>query len=263
MLKKWDKRGEIKMLHLKEYISPASLEEAYTLNQKKNNKILGGMGWLKMQDRNIGTGIDLSKLGLDTIEETEEEFRIGAMVTLRQLETHPGIDALTQGAVKESLRHIVGVQFRNCATIGGSIWGRFGFSDPLTCLLALNASVELYQGGIVPLSEFIHRPADRDILVRVILPKENVPVVYTSFRNTATDFPVLAVCVAKSETGYRCAVGARPERAALVEGANEAELKEKAAALPYGSNTRGSEEYRRHLSGVLIGRCMKKLEVEA
>jgi CO/xanthine dehydrogenase FAD-binding subunit len=48
-----------------------------------------------------------------------------------------------------------------------------------------------------------------------------------------------------------------------VEGATEAELKEKAAALPYGSNTRGSAEYRRYLSGVLIGRCMKKLEVEA
>lgn len=40
-----------------------------------------------------GTAIDLSGLGLDTIEETDVGFSIGAMVTLRQLETHPGLEA--------------------------------------------------------------------------------------------------------------------------------------------------------------------------
>ena len=39
---------------------------------------------------------------------------------------------------EKSLRHIVGVQFRNCATIGGSIWGRYGFSDVLTMFLAMD-----------------------------------------------------------------------------------------------------------------------------
>ena len=39
--------------------------------------------------------------------------------------------------MREAVRHIVGVQFRNCATVGGSVYGRFGFSDVLTLLLAL------------------------------------------------------------------------------------------------------------------------------
>lgn len=58
--------------------------------------------------------------------------------------------------MKESLRHIVGVQFRNLATVGGSLWGRFGFSDVLTLLLALDAQVELpprrtdVSGGVHP-----------------------------------------------------------------------------------------------------------------
>ncbi len=251
------------MLHLREYVSAASLEEAWTLNQKKSNKILGGLGWLKMESRNVNTGIDLSGLGLDQIEETEEAYRIGCMVTLRQLETHRGIDALTQGAVAESLCHIVGVQFRNCATVGGSIWGRFGFSDPLTCLLALDAAVELYKGGLVPLTEFVSRKPDKDILVRVLLSKTARRVAYTSFRNTATDFPVLAVCVSQGEDGWRCAVGARPQRAALVTAPGPEELKGLAAQLRYDTNTRATEEYRRYLSGVLIGRCLKKLEVEA
>ena len=95
------------------------------------------MLWLKMQNRTVQTVIDLSDLGLSGIEETEEEYRIGAMTSLRELELHKGLDAMTGGAVRESLRHIVGVQFRNLATVGGSIFGRFGFSDVLTMFLAL------------------------------------------------------------------------------------------------------------------------------
>ena len=114
------------MLKIKEYRKVKDLEEAYELNQKKSACVLGGMVWLKMGNRMVSTAIDLSGLGLDTIEETEEEFRIGAMTSLRALETHQGLAAYTNGAMKESLRHIVGVQFRNCATVGGSIFGRFG-----------------------------------------------------------------------------------------------------------------------------------------
>lgn len=47
--------------------------------------------------------------------------------------------------------HIVGVQFRECATFGGSVWGRFGFSDILTGLLALDCEVELAEAGRIPL----------------------------------------------------------------------------------------------------------------
>ena len=66
------------MLRIKEYIRPQSLEEAYQLCQKKGSVVLGGMLWLKMQNRNVNLAIDLQSLGLDTIEETAEEFRIGS-----------------------------------------------------------------------------------------------------------------------------------------------------------------------------------------
>ena len=129
------------MMTIREYKRAESLEEAWQLNQKRPNRVLGGMIWLKMENINVGTAIDLSGLGLDTIEETDDGFSIGAMVTLRQLELNPGLAAYTDGAVRESVRHIVGVQLRNLATVGGSIYSRFGFSDVLTMFLALNASV--------------------------------------------------------------------------------------------------------------------------
>ncbi len=139
------------MLTIREYKKAESLEEAYTLNQKKSNRVIGGMIWLKMETLNVGTAIDLSGLGLDTIEETDTEFRIGAMASLRALELHEGLAAYTNGAMRESVRHIVGVQLRNLATVGGSLYSRFGFSDVLTMFLVLDARVELYKGGIVPL----------------------------------------------------------------------------------------------------------------
>ena len=105
------------MLTIQNYVKAASLEEAYELNQKKSNRIIGGMLWLKMSHMRVQTAIDLSGLGLDFIEEDEREFRIGAMATLRQLELHAGLSQYTGGNMRESLRHIVGVQFRNLATI--------------------------------------------------------------------------------------------------------------------------------------------------
>ena len=69
------------------------------------------------------------------------------------------------------LKHIVGVQFRNLATVGGSIYGRYGFSDVLTLLLGLESYVELYKGGIIPLKEYANMKYDRDILVRIIVKK--------------------------------------------------------------------------------------------
>ena len=142
------------MVTIQNYVRVKNLEEAYTLNQKKGSMILGGMLWTKMQDRTIQTAIDLCELGLDRIDENADAFFIGAMVSLREIELHEGLYAYTQGAVRDALKDIVGVQFRNLATVGGSIWGRFGFSDVLTMFLAMDTYVELFQGGIIPLQEF-------------------------------------------------------------------------------------------------------------
>ena len=75
------------MLNIRQYVRAQSLDEAYELCRKKGNVVLGGMLWLKMQHRNAGTVIDLCDLGLDRIEKNEEEILIGAMVSLRDLET--------------------------------------------------------------------------------------------------------------------------------------------------------------------------------
>ena len=253
------------MLTIQNYVKAESLEQAYELNQKRSSRILGGMLWLRQgRDHRIGTAIDLTGLGLNTIEETEEIFSIGCMTTLHQLETDERLNRFFGGAVRDAVRSIVGVQFRNLATVGGSIWGRFGFSDVLTLFLALDAEVELFHAGRVPLTSFARMPYDRDLLVRVLLPKKAVQVKYLSVRNTRTDFPVLACAVARTEQEWRVSAGARPGRAlvyrndslpARLSEEQAAELGRKAAAsIPTGTNLRGSAAYRSHLIQVLTRR---------
>ena len=60
---------ECNLLTIKNYIKASSLEEAYQLNQKKTNAVLGGMVWMKMSSKTITNAIDLSGLGLDQIED--------------------------------------------------------------------------------------------------------------------------------------------------------------------------------------------------
>ena len=252
------------MLKIRQYVRPETLEEAYELCLKKNNRIIGGMLWLKMQDLSVNTAIDLQDLNLDTIEENEYGYSIGCMVSLRQLELHEGLNALTQGALSQSLTHIVGVQFRNLATIGGSIWGRFGFSDVLTLFMAIDAKVELYERGIMSIEEFADMPRTvKDLLIRIIVPKVRRTTVYRSQRNASTDFPVLACAVSKTADTVCCSVGARPGKAIIVRELPDdpAEAAEYAVSrLTFGTNLRGSSDYRRQICRVIVRRAMEQLE---
>ena len=253
------------MITIQKYVRAQSLEEAWQLNQAKRNRIVGGMLWLRLGRGGVGTAIDLSDLGLDKIEETGEAFSIGAMATLRQLEQHEGLNTYTNGAVRNAVKDIVGVQFRNMATLGGSIWGRFGFSDVLTVFLAMDCYVELYKGGIVPLEDFACMKKDNDILVRLIVKKTPGKVVYTAMRNQRTDFPVLTCALSNIGGETKAVIGARPAKAMVVRDENGLLPDGKAFAAfvaeqaPTDSNIRGSAAYRTHLIRVLVERAATEL----
>ncbi len=259
------------------YVKPKTLEEAYELNQARSSRVMGGMMWMRLGNARVKTIIDLSDLGLDQIEDEGNVIKIGAMCTLRQIEQCEALKELYGDGIAESVRHIVGVQFRNQATIGGSIYGRFGFSDVLTAFLALDTFVELYDGGTIRLSEFVNRRPDKDILLSIIVRKSKRKFRYESIRQTKTDFPVIACSVVTGmvhgqETWY-FSVGARPMKAALLEkqweipsDASEEMIaeyaKQAASEFTYGSNMRGSAEYRQHLAEVLIRREMASILAE-
>ena len=244
-----------------QYVMARSLEEAYALNQKKSAVIVAGNMWLRLCGMKKQTAIDLSALGLDRIEETDTEFILGAMVTLRQLETSAALHAAFGGAFAQAVSPIVGTQFRNTATLGGSVYGRFGFSDVSTLLLALGATVTLYPRGDVPLAQFQQEPWGRDIITHIRIPKGQRAAV-RSVRLTATDFPVLVCAAALGGEGLRLSVGARPMRAMVAAQGLAADVEEEAleriaAGLPLGGNLRASEAYRRKIAPVLLRRAVQ------
>ena len=249
------------MARYKNYVMAQSLEEAWTLNQKKSSVIVAGNMWLRMCGLNKQTAVDLSLLGLDQIEETADSFIVGAMTTLRTLETNAALHAAFGGAFQKAFAPIVGTQFRNSATIGGSVYSRFGFSDVSALMLALDAEVVLYKRGVVKLADYQKEAWDRDIITHIRIPKGQTADVQ-SVRVSGTDIPTLVCAAAKSSSGVRVVLGARPARAVIAadglpEDASDAVYEEIAGKTAFGTNLRASEDYRRKIAPVLMARAVK------
>lgn len=245
------------MLRIMNYATPESLDEAYALLTKnKKNMILGGMIWLKMEDIQIPTTIDLSKLGLDQIEEDDAEFKIGAMVTLRQLETHESFNKATCHVFRDAVKDIVGVQLRNLATIGGSVYSRFSFSDVICSLLCLECDVQTHAHGRISLEEFISLPYEKDIVEYIYVKKTNLPSAFVSVRKSATDLSVLNASCTKYADHYRFCFGARPAIAKVYN----CDLDHIDLDVYCADNMRGSKEYREKLVEGLTQKLLRKVE---
>ena len=121
------------------------------------------------------------------------------------------------------------------------------------------------------MEEFVKMKYNKDILVRVIIKKSPINIVYTSMRNQRTDFPVLACAVSCLNGEYRASIGARPAKAMLLRDAQglleEGITKDSAKAFakyiadntPTDSNVCGSADYRTHLTRVLTERSVNEL----
>ncbi|MFU0825074.1 FAD binding domain-containing protein [Clostridium sp.] len=256
-------------MNIKEYIRPSSLDEAYEkLTSKERAVILGGGGYLKLGNKEIERAIDISNLGLEFIDEKEDSIEIGAMTTLREIEINKITNENFNGILSEAVKPILGVQMRNIFTIGGSVYGRYGFSDIITALLALDTYVELYKEGRMSLEKFLNREhKEKDILTKIVILKDNRKASFKSLRNTSTDFAILNAAVSRVENNFKVAVGARPGIAKLSKEAAEylsaVELNEENAVkageiaadnLEFRSNIRGSAEYKKEICKALVKR---------
>lgn len=261
------------MFTLMELVQPQSLEEAYEiLIKRKNNIVIGGSAFLRMGKKRIGTGIDLSNLNLNLIEETSDYIEIGAMTTLRDLEVSPILNKYFDRVLPKAVQDIIGVQFRNVVTVGGSVFSRYGFSDLIVGLLALETEVELYNGGRMPLEQFLNKKYEKDILVKLYIKKNNANAVYKCMRNSRSDYPILNMSVSKTDNNFKICVGARPQRATIAYKASEFlsnnELNEEniikaseiaSEELVFGSNMRASKEYRKAICKSLVKNALMEV----
>lgn len=266
------------MFTAKEYAMPQNLDEAYkVLTAKNTNCILGGCAWLKMGQKRINTAVDLTDCGLDYIRETDDAIEIGAMTSYRNVETSGLLSSYFSGVLSRCVAPIIGTQFRNTVTVGGSVYGRFGFSDFLTPLLALDTTVVLYKDGPVPLADFMVMPYKKDIIEKIVIKKNGAKASYQMLRNAEADFPIVNLALAVTQDGVRVTVGARSGKAVFAKETScwlsenvrqmaETEVIEKAQALlleevSFSSNMRASAEYRSAMAKVLLSRAILEVAV--
>ena len=256
-------------MHIGRYEFPRSLDEAAASILNEGAVPLGGAVWTNAVSRPIHYALDLSALGLRYVEDRGSEVAIGAMATLRDIETSPCVDSVFCGVFSKALVHVVGVQLRNLVTAGGSVAGKYGFSDLNTIFVALDARVVFHDGSMSPCAEFLAAPRNAPFLIKEILVPKGSAVSYQSVRIGANDFPILNVCVTAVASGWRVSVGARPAAARLSLRAAEflglsAQPEDRAvkagllaaSELKFGEDTRGSAEYRKELCAVLVKRAI-------
>ncbi len=244
-------------MRFNQIIMPQTLDEAYeALLHHKDAMIMGGGAFLKLQNRSIETAIDLSALHLDFIEEKTGMVEIGPMVTLHTFETHK---ALPQ-ALRECVRNIAGVAVRNIVTIGGTIGGRYPFSDVIPALLALHAHLEFYHHGHISLENYLDAPfEEKDILTKIIVPQVHASL-FRSVVKTYTDFSIVNMAIAKNKD-LRIAIGARPSLAMVIINPDlNLTPSEILREVTFGSDFRAGEQYRRTLAETLLEDALKEVK---
>jgi CO/xanthine dehydrogenase FAD-binding subunit len=256
-------------MKIKKILIPTFLEEAKMYLSTKP-VIIGGGTFLRMsyKDGEIKEAMSLSKLDLDYIKYFDDRVEIGPTATLHQLETERKLNELFDDTFKEILVHIVGVQFRNIATIGGSVAARLGYSEPISLLLLLNAGLELKGSIKISLEEYLASTTYKNTLItKIFIPIVNVKIAFKSIRNSETDLPafILGVSADKNDE-IRIVIGARPSVAQVatkasdylsslnkiissdIEKATRMVLEE----LDFGSDIRADAEYRKSLVSTLL-----------
>ena len=254
----------------KSFVSVGSWQEAYKLlKASPKNKILGGGLWLKKGNAEVDTLIDLSRLGLNKIEDKGSYLEIGSMVTQRELEVSPLIKALGEGVISEAVSQIMGPAFRNTATVGGSIYGKYGFSDLITVLLGFEVELQFYPNAKISLEEYLAKPGFYDgILTHIRIQKNQSKAFFKKVKATALDYPILNVCITKSDK-YVVVVGSRPLVATRLVKTNEylnnggtdfdkaVEIAMEELKLGDSMATKG--EYRKELAKVYIKRGLEEV----
>lgn len=258
-------------MKVNEYYRASSLEDAYQkLQESPKNAIISGGLWMKKMGQSYDTLIDLSKLGLDKITETNEEVVVGSMVTQHDFESSKVVSFLFAGAPAFAVREVMGVNFRNIATIGGSIMGRYPFSDVITGLLPYDVELEFYPAQKMSLEEYLNYKGKLNaILVALHIKKGEGKGFFKKVKTTALDFPIVNIAVSKVNGEYRVVVGARPMVASRSYKAMEylnnggkdfAKAAELAVEeLSFMDNKDASKEYRLDLAKVYVRRGLEEV----
>jgi carbon-monoxide dehydrogenase medium subunit len=277
-----------------ELYQPRSLQEASRL-VKENGPggyfLAGGTDLvIAMKEKGLVPKyiVDLKRIGgLTGIRENgDATISIGALTTMRELETSPLIKA-KYPFLAQSAAEVGSIQIRNRATVGGNMANATPSADVAPSLVALDALARISgEAGArdLPLEDFFRGPgktvlATGEILTEIVIPKTGRDLVgeYIKFSpREMMDLAYVGVAVtydfdrnARKCTRARIVLGAvapTPIRATKAEAILEGQTLDEAVAEKAGamaaeearpiSDVRSTADYRRAMVGAMTKRAI-------
>jgi carbon-monoxide dehydrogenase medium subunit len=266
-----------------ELAEPRSLPEAFSLLQDEGARPMsGGTALMLMMKAGVlrpARLVNLRRLGLTGIENSEKGLRIGAMTSLRELEkslvVRTGWPVITR-----TLRTLSNVRVRNVATVGGALAHGDPHMDLPPLLSALGATLtiagakgertapveSLYAG-------YLETTLQRgELITQVQVPALNgrAAAYLKCTTRSADDWPALGMAVVLDARRREASIVVsaatdRPTRLAAVErilkGAEMTErlldqAAEAARQIEIEGDLHGSAAYKKHLVGVYLKRAI-------
>ena len=266
------------LVNVKNWYRPESIPEALSV-MKKGRVIPYAGGTSFHRDGKItATGmIDLRKLDLDFIHETESGTTIGACTRFKDIANYDFTDG--RKILKEACSQAASTSLRNLITIGGSLASKPPWSNIPAALLALNAEIEIAgtKAGKFGIEKFLtEKPMDgASLITRIYIPKSSGFGIYYRYSKTRFDYSLVDTAVyievkdEKIET-IRIAVGNLLPKARRLHNLEEslkglsinseriADLVDKLEIDPISSSI-ASKEFRSNLVKVFIKRSFKQV----
>jgi aerobic carbon-monoxide dehydrogenase medium subunit len=274
-------------------LQPRTSDEAIALLDQHGDEaqiVAGGaMLLILMQQGLVSPSVLISLSDIDElggVTDSDDKLRIGAATTLRQIERSPLV-AERYPILREALLQVANVRVRNVATLGGHLAHSDPHLDLPPVLVALGASVLLRRASgdrEMPLAELFTGHYENalepgEMIASIKLPRSDrawngTYLKYCSL--TPTDWPTVGVAAMVRANGGRIAearvvagsIAERPlelpEAEAMLAGEtltgevlDEVGARYAAAAEPL-ADVRGSEEYKRKMTGVFVKRAIRE-----
>ena len=277
----WRQVQETAMRNVKEYLKPATIENAVTFFRERPGKgafIAGGTDLASKKDPSLEFLIDLTYCGLDDIQEVDGQLRIGACVTLETLKESEIIKNFANGIISEVACWTGSTQLRNGATLGGTL---VTTGDVALPLVAMDAQMTIMGDSerVVSLEAFFQGSEtleEGEIIQDVRIPLEFKNATGNALRMSRTrqDVSIVAVAAVTMSEDGKCSkariavapvtsgIARVPEAEALLEGNSiTEEIMENAAdtvrqTIASVDDFRASAEYRSKVTGVYTKRVL-------
>lgn len=280
----------LKLKNVRECFMPDSLQEAINILRDSQGKaaiVGGGLDITVFPRPYIEELVFLDKLHLNYIKEENDEIRIGATVTITDMEKSLVIKNYLEGKVGEILGEVASQLLRNQITIGGSIARGHFYSDIIPIVYALRGKIVLSDGkdNEEILVDDFYNGNFRELLKNKIITEVRLKRYDDTYRfgmrrfvRNATDIPLLnAAMLVKVEGNIiqdaSISLASRPANAyRFVRG--EEFLKGKKISeelaedlqkfteedVDVSGDSRLSKTYRKHLAGVYLKNILLSFE---